>query len=521
MAGIDVVLWQLAPGFDEVPFKWVAGEADSEFFNYGLGKMASSLAHLDPKKKGRTMAEVFGAYGWAEGLKLMKWMTDHMLVRGVNYFVPHSFSPKEFPDQDCPPHMYARGKNPQFRYYRYLNQYTNRMSHLLTGGVHIASAAVLYHAEAEWSGEAMYFHKPVKALLRRQIDCDILPVEAIVESATLNGKQLLSGEESFNCLIIPYSHALPARLIYRIVDLASQGLPIYFINALPVRSSEGVDVTDSLRDLARLEDVHVVGLDQLSDHLYSAGFYDVKAEGDHPYLRYYHIRHVDSDVYYFFNEHPHDAVNTNIDLPLSGNICFYDAYNNQITDSIHTTDSNKLRFLLRLEPFETIVVVAGLMEGLLGTKGSSKQEYLETIIPDNWTVSIATSEQYPNFEPYKEMMQLSDLSLPGALPRFSGTFRYETTIAWNETTQGEVWLDLGKVYETTEVFMNDGTAGVKISTPYRFNISNLIERGNNSLIIEVTNTLVKDQRDLFSLLAQQEPSGLLGPVRILHSIIQG
>jgi hypothetical protein len=69
--------------------------------------------------------------------------------------------------------------------------------------------------------------------------------------------------------------------------------------------------------------------------------------------------------------------------------------------------------------------------------------------------------------------------------------------------------------------MNDGTAGVRISTPYRFNISNLIEQGSNSLIIEVTNTLVKDQRDPFSLLAQQEPSGLLGPVRILHSIIQG
>jgi hypothetical protein len=57
------------PGFDELPFQWFAGEADAEFFNYGLGKMASSLAHLDPKKKGCTMAKVFGTYGWAEGLK--------------------------------------------------------------------------------------------------------------------------------------------------------------------------------------------------------------------------------------------------------------------------------------------------------------------------------------------------------------------------------------------------------------------------------------------------------------------
>ena len=78
-----------------------------------------------------------------------------MLVRGVNFFVPHAFSQAAFPDPDCPPHMYARGQNPQFRHYRQLNDYTNRVAHLLSGGRHIAPAAVLYHAEAEWSGAWM------------------------------------------------------------------------------------------------------------------------------------------------------------------------------------------------------------------------------------------------------------------------------------------------------------------------------------------------------------------------------
>lgn len=73
-----------------------------------MTKLATSLGHLDPRKRGRTFCEIFGAYGWAEGLKLMKWLTDHMLVRGVNHFVPHAFSQKEFPDWDCPPHFYAR-----------------------------------------------------------------------------------------------------------------------------------------------------------------------------------------------------------------------------------------------------------------------------------------------------------------------------------------------------------------------------------------------------------------------------
>lgn len=54
------------------------------------------------------MCEIFGAYGWGEGVSLMKWLTDHMLVRGINEFVPHAFSPA-FPDEDCPPH-FTRGE---------------------------------------------------------------------------------------------------------------------------------------------------------------------------------------------------------------------------------------------------------------------------------------------------------------------------------------------------------------------------------------------------------------------------
>lgn len=58
------------------------------------------------------MAEVFGAFGWHEGLREMKWIADHFLVRGVNWFVPHAFSMAAFPDWDCPPHFYAHGQNP-------------------------------------------------------------------------------------------------------------------------------------------------------------------------------------------------------------------------------------------------------------------------------------------------------------------------------------------------------------------------------------------------------------------------
>lgn len=148
MAGIDVVMQQLMPGYDKGLFRAFHKPGwDAEFFTYVLGKIGSSLAHIDPAKHGACMAEVFGAYGWEEGLPLMKYLADYMLVRGVNYFVPHAFSPKAFPDGDCPPHLYAHGMNPQYPELKVLMDYMNRLAALLSGGTYAAPVALYFNAE--------------------------------------------------------------------------------------------------------------------------------------------------------------------------------------------------------------------------------------------------------------------------------------------------------------------------------------------------------------------------------------
>ena len=114
MAGIDIVLTQDIPGVDCIHRSLLTdgGAADPAFFHYTLPKLASSHSHIQPLKKNRAMCEIFGAFGWAEGLPFMKGLADLMLSSGVNYFVPHAFSPKE-EDPDCPPHFYNGGKNVQ------------------------------------------------------------------------------------------------------------------------------------------------------------------------------------------------------------------------------------------------------------------------------------------------------------------------------------------------------------------------------------------------------------------------
>lgn len=238
LSGIDVVLGQVLPGLDDENTKNMTGYGDGSFFHYGLAKLGSSLAHIDPKKKGRALCEIYGAYGWMEGLRLMKWLTDHMLVRGINYMMPHAFSPRPFPDPDCPPHFYARGENMQFPYMSYLFHYINRMCHLLNGGLHVPAAAVAYHAEAEWAGEATLFHKVGEQLMKRQLDYDVIPWDVLYEAEVQDKKLTINGE-SYPCLLVPYAQRLPQKAFDTLQRFCQAGLPVAFEGGLPQEAADG------------------------------------------------------------------------------------------------------------------------------------------------------------------------------------------------------------------------------------------------------------------------------------------
>ena len=165
MAGIDDIGGQVEPGMEDRKKKNVFGATeDGEFYHYALGKLGTSMGALNPNMGGRTMCEIFGNYGWKEGVRLEKYLLDHFMVRGVNHFVPHAFTAKEYPDKDCPPHFYAHGHNPQYRHFGELMKYADRVTGMISGGHAVCPVAILYHGEAEWCGKAMLMQKPGRVL---------------------------------------------------------------------------------------------------------------------------------------------------------------------------------------------------------------------------------------------------------------------------------------------------------------------------------------------------------------------
>lgn len=531
MAGIDVVLHQLMPGQDHGKFKSMTGKGwDGEFFHYCLGKLGGSLGDLDPRKNGRVMCEVFGAYGWGEGTKLMKWIVDYMLIRGVNHFVPHAFDPKEYPDRDCPPHFYAHGKNPQFEEFGHLMNYTNRVANLLSGGRHSAPAAILYHGEAEWSGECMLMQKPAAELTRNQIDFDFVPAEYLtgcqISDAGTGSASFRINNSDFKALIVPYAEALPTMLIRRMTDLGNAGVTVYFVDGYPERTSEGcAEEAELLEELKKV--TGIVEFSSLVAKLEEKGISEISVENHDPYLRYYRYTQEDGEIWMFSNEHPYSEIHTKITLPAEilgaakNRLLRYDAFRNLATEIPVEVNG---AISIDLCPYESVLILAG-KDGapeVETEKPAAAGEWMTTELPGSCTVSLVRSEAYPVAEETFRLDQLVNLQEIEGKEDFTGVIRYELDVDTKDLPEiagaKEIGLVLDGVRESARVLVNGQKTGVRICPPYDFDLSGAWKEGVNHLTIEVTTTLFRENYDWLSQWILVDKTGLTGSICLKYRV---
>ena len=508
-SGLDVV-YNIFPGYTEGSYDCWFFRCDSVFNHWGTTKMASSAGHIYAEKNGITVCEAFGAYGWQEGLKLMKWITDHICVRGVNIIIPHAFSPKEFEDPDCPPHFYARGMNPQWKDFQIWSTYANRLCAMLTGGVHVATAAVLYHAEAEWGGKYEPFEYALKALMERQIDADVVPVDILIDenrTAVCGGKLFIS-KEDYSALIIPYSQYLPQSLIERITFFGENGLPVFFMNGLPERGYYQKKNCNIEGKICTYENI--------ADSIIDMGLNDIIVNNHANDLRFYHYRKDGKETYFFVNESSRKSVYTGVKFREKGNCVLYDA----MDDVYYEAEKDGDYVSISLAPYQSVFVIFTNEKPNTAPCPFNREYKNNVLITGEWHCGIAEAKEYPDFIYCDKIKGPGNISVPGILPAFSGTVKYE--IAFNApegiTDSSQVMLDLGEVYETARVSINGAHIGTKICPPYLFAVpSGLLSKTENQLVAEVTNTLVKKHGDNnFDRSMPQEPSGLLGPIRMLY-----
>ncbi len=113
-------------------------------------------------------------------------------------------------------------------------------------------------------------------------------------------------------------------------------------------------------------------------------------------------------------------------------------------------------------------------------------------------------------------ISLGDWSRSG-LDTYSGVGVYSKTVTLEKVhLKGQVLLELGEARTVAEVFVNGRDGGIRMARPFRFDISHLVQEGENLIQIKVANTLANHMSSYPTkwVLEGQTVSGLLGPVRL-------
>lgn len=514
MAGIDNIGGQVIPGNPKsMRHGWSV--SDGKFYQYVIGKMGKSAAIFDPAKKGRTLCETYGAYGWGFGVKSMKWVTDHLITQGVNYLVPHAFSMAKYPDPDCPPHFYAGGKNPQFPYFTELMKYANRLCHVFSDGQEIIDAAILYHGEMQWMNDCMFMQEPAQKLFENQIEYAILPEDVFTEAeyyrTEINGSSLTVNGTEIPVLIIPETDCIDKR--FADVLLKNPQLPVIFVNRIP-RYVAGADEESQIRYQEVFRNMKAADLDTLVDRIKETTGQSVCLSMYNPEMAVYHYRK-ECDLYMLFNESLSRKTDCEVYLDTEHEIVCYDALHNMIKPAEYHIENGKTVCRLRLEPYESVIFMEE--KNTTGETAAQKEMVCERYdLSSGWSVSISESWETPEFKEIETGDCLRPIS--EKYPKFSGVIEYTNTFEL-KYNYDRVVLEAEYIFETATVYVNDRKTEIRLCPPYRFDLTEACVSGKNKIKVQVANTPARDVLNYELPFGPEkgvlEPTGMFGKIQII------
>jgi alpha-L-rhamnosidase len=234
-------------------------------------KVGSSAAHQLGSP--RLLCESFGGIFMDATMQRMKWIADWEYVLGVNLLNPHGFhytleGPRK---RDWPPSMFYQ--YPWWGYYGEFSNYMTRLSHLLSGGKHIAKVAVLWPMNAMFATYTPQAHNAIgdrterdfntltDLLLRLHYDFDYLD-EDVLANAELQGTTIRVGDEAYELAILPPMVHLKLSTLEKLEKFVAQGGRVLGMIFLPGQAftkpgdvTDLVDISERVRTLFGIDPV--------------------------------------------------------------------------------------------------------------------------------------------------------------------------------------------------------------------------------------------------------------------------
>ncbi len=393
------------------------------------------------------------------------------------------------------------------------------------------------------------YAKAMNDLSRSRIDFLVADRHYISEME-LSAGHLDHGAFSFSTLILPPLVILETQVAEKILAFVKGGGNVYALGELPHASAEHGAGDPHMMDLMKELSVQkgfksckgepMITFATFTNHWMGWEYeMDTDAYGIMPHIRLNSpglvsplqfeegefdmlSQHRIIDGVHFFwlvnnTENPHSP---KIRLSsLEGSVSIWDCENGNRLSVDSEADENGLSLDLFFDPLQAYWVVVDPLDRLDFSPFEKPGEVLdETELEGPWILRY-TEEGQPELEPLWEIPPALEsdegfktelmewAQLPDLHERFTGFLDYYIQFNWT-IQEGSVTLDLGQVYDMAEVWLNNKTAGKRLWGPFRYDLSQLLEEGDNILRIRVGN-------QVDNYYANPVAAGLLGPVKIM------
>jgi hypothetical protein len=517
-------------------------------------KQAASAAHIYGRQI--VAAESFTTIGlhWNDvPWKHMKPSMDHEFCSGLNRIFFHTFTCSP-PEMGIPGQEYFAGThvNPQVTWWNHsypLMQYINRCQYMFQQGRFVAD--VLYYY-----GD----HVPNIARLKEDdpagvlpgYDYDITDEVILAKLKVLGGRIQIPGGPSYHLLAMPDHGVLSLEALEKMNELLRQGGTVLcppsrrlvsLVGGLEARlrfeqladqlwgevsGKKGQRAVGSGRLIWGITARQALAEDQISPD------FEYTADGADPLLDYIHYTVKDTEYYFVSNQRP-QSVQAVCRFRLFGkNPQLWDPITGIVRPTLFAQSDGRTEIRLRLNPYGSVFVVFTQQEPPAKSVAPQQRQYSAGwTLAGPWQVRFDPRWGGPGDVRFDDLIDWT-LHPDPAVKFYSGTAVYKKTFTMPQTFrpgQG-VLLDLGRLEDVgiAKVILNGLDLGILWTPPFQADLTNAIQKGENTLEVEVVNSwrnrLIGD-KDLpqKKRLTQTnitvrndwklQESGLLGPVQIL------
>ena len=535
-------------------FLQYGGQSDEiagEFWSFGnLGdienKAASSCGHIYGKDKVWAESCTCGGSNFDNYPATMKQRIDRFFTEGINATLLHLYIQQ--PD-DRKPGINAWFGNEFNRNNTWFSQmdifvsYLKRCNYMLQQGRYVADVAYFIGEDAPKMTGVRNPEVP------EGYSYDYINAEVLMGAKARDEKLVLESGMEYSVLVLPKIRTMRPELLAKIRDLVKEGVVIQ--GPAPECSPSLENYPEADKTVKKISDemwgtqvspfASVVeygdgliykdaSIEQIMNDLNLGPDFRV-SDPELPVL-FIHLTSADGDVYFISNQSEEkisfDALfrvkgkQPELWNPLTGDIRILPQFEN-MTEAVSIP--------MELEPLESSFVVFRSPAEICRNKMNYPQPDFEMPLSSTWTISFDKAGKGPARPVTAANLFDWAQSSDRAIRNFSGTAIYRTTFNMDSKPASDVFIDLGKVMVMAKVRLNGKDLGGVWTYPYRVNVADALEEGENVLEIEVVNcwrnriigdlSVPKNQRITVDSAAslnidsELQSSGLMGPVRIV------